>query len=370
MKRKIKNIYLSNYDRKLIEQWLQRQNTCPITGIKLKSKLLTPNYIAKSAMNENVEKFIKKVIKYVKLWLTDINLIEICSELINESLDLIKNGNNFKNYQKELYDLKFDILLNEKINEDKLFKNYFKLINEVNDINLKIVQLQKLENKLIKITNLKLNYYEELINLLIEYKKNDNLIKEIFTKYCELNNFISYSLIDSILDYLSNDDIKLEYLIIIFNISKFFSENYLLKKLITFKISNKMKQEFISFFRNLMKKIDFNKFETEFLQYPIIYKKISNLTLKSLIDFIKDYNELNKEKVIIYKELHNNTDDIKYLELIYELENNNKEIENQLLNEYLKLNLMDKYLNLYIKLNENKLDSNNIVLFKLTKLII
>ncbi|KAL9649333.1 hypothetical protein ABK040_014635 [Willaertia magna] len=352
------------YDRKTIEEWLQKQNTCPSTGIKLKSKTLTPNYIAKSAINENVEKFIKKVIKNVKLWTNNVNLFEICVEIINESLDLIKNNNSFKNYQKELYELKFNILLNEK-NEDKLFDNYIKLINELNDINFKILQLQKLENKLTKDTKLE-KFYEELLKLLIAHKKNDNLLKEMFTKYCKLSYFYDYFLINSILNYLNNDDIKLEYLIILFNNE--YRINDVLEKLIKIKISNKMKQEFISFFRNLMKKIDFNKFETEFLQYPIIYKKISNLTLKSLIDFIKDYKELNKEKVIIYKELYNNTNDIKYLEIIYELNENDKEIENQLLNEYLKLNSIDKYLNLYIKVNENKLDSNNIVLFKLLQI--
>ncbi|KAL9657184.1 hypothetical protein ABK040_011406 [Willaertia magna] len=337
------------YDRKLIELWLQRQNTCPSTGIKLKSKTLTPNYIAKSAMNENVEKFIKKVVKNVKLWLTDINLIEICSELINESLELIKNNNSFKNYQKELYELKFNILFNEK-NEDKLFDNYFKLINEIDDSNLKIVQLQKLENKLTKNTNLN-KFFEELLKLLIEYKKNDNLLKEIFTKYCKLNYYINDDLINSILDYLNNDDIKLEYLIILFNSNTKYNNDNLLQKLIKIKISNKMKQEFISFFRNLINKINFNNY---------YFNDLTNL-----INFIKDYNELNNEKIIIYTKLYYREGDIKYLELIYELNINDKEIENYLLSEYLRLNLLNKYLNLYIKINEDKMDSSNIVLFKL-----
>ncbi|KAL9653626.1 hypothetical protein ABK040_000543 [Willaertia magna] len=339
------------FERSSIEQWLKFNNTCPITRSTLNVKFFTPNFGLKSTIYEKVEKFIKKVIKHIKLWSNDNNLIDLCFELINESLDLIKNNNNFNNYQKELINLKFNILLNQKINESKLWESYIKLINELNEISLKILQLQKLENKLT--VNYLDKYYEKLLNLLIEYKKNDNLLKEVFTKYCKLNYVLSNKLIDSILDYLNNDDIKLEYLIILFNNNEKYDKDNLLQKLIKIKISNKMKQEFISFFRNLINKINYTS--------CFIFES----TLELLIDFIKDYNELKKEKIIIYKELYKNSNDIKYLELTYELNKNDKETELQLLNKYLELNLLDKYLNLYIKVNENKLDSSNIVLFKL-----
>ncbi|KAL9649334.1 hypothetical protein ABK040_014636 [Willaertia magna] len=345
------------FDRNSIEEWLKSKNTCPITRMELKVKSLTPNYSTKSTINEKVEKFIKKVIKHVKLWYNDVNLIEICSELINESLELIKNNINFNNYQKDLIELKFDILLNQKINESKLLDGYIKLIDELSDINLKIVQLQKLENKLVDRYYLH-KYYEKLLNLLIENKRNDTLLKEIFTKYCKLNYVIGNDFINSILDYINNDDIKLEYLIILINNNEKYDKDNLAEKLVKIKISNKMKQRFISFFRNLIDRINITDY---------IYNFISNSNLTNLIDYIKDYNELNKEKVIIYNKLYKNSNDIKYLEIIYELDNNDKEIEQQLLNKYLELNLLDKYLNLYIKVNENKLDSNNIVLFKLLK---
>ncbi|KAL9649329.1 hypothetical protein ABK040_014631 [Willaertia magna] len=339
------------YDRNSIEEWLKSKNTCPITRATLKSKTLARNVILKDTIDEKVNNFIKKVIKHIKMWSTDNNLIDLCLELINESLDLIKSEDSFKNCINELIELKFDILLNEKIDEDELLDGYIKLIDELSDINLKIVQLQKLENKLVDRYYLD-EYYEKLLKLLIEYKKNDNLLKEIFTKYCKLNYVISNDLIDSILNYLNNDDIKLEYLIILFNNNEIYDKDNLAEKLVKIKISNKMKQKFISFFRKLIEQIN------------ITTKYIKNSTLTNLIDYIKDYNDLNKEKIIIYNKLYKKNNDIKYLELQYELDNT-EEIEQQLLNEYLKLNLLDKYLNLYIKVNENKLDCSNIVLFKL-----
>ncbi|KAL9657192.1 hypothetical protein ABK040_011414 [Willaertia magna] len=333
------------YDRKEIEEWLQKQNTCPTTGIKLKSKTLTPNYIAKSAINENIEKFVKKVIKHVKKWSTDVNLFEICLELIKESLDLIKSLDSFKNYQNELNNLKFNILLNE-LNEDKLFNNYFNALNELQDLQFKLSKLQLLENKLINEKYLK-KYYNELLNLLIELnnKENDNLIIEMFTKYCKFNN-LDNNLIDDIFSHLEFDEVKLDYLIILFNESNY-NRNYLLQKLLNVEIDEN-NNKFIPFFKNLFKEINLNEID-----------------LEELIEFITDYkNELQDELIIIYKELYKNSNELKYLEIIYDLNMNDKEIETLLMNEYLNLNLMDKYLNLFIKTNENKLDSFNLMLLK------
>ncbi|KAL9657175.1 hypothetical protein ABK040_011397 [Willaertia magna] len=117
------------YDRKEIEEWLKSKNTCPSTGIKLKSKIIN-------------SKLYCKVTKNIKMWSVDVNLFEICLELINESLDLIKNDNNFKNYQDELNNLQFNILLNEK-NEDKLFNNYMKPLNELKDLQFKLFKFSK-----------------------------------------------------------------------------------------------------------------------------------------------------------------------------------------------------------------------------------
>ncbi|KAL9657177.1 hypothetical protein ABK040_011399 [Willaertia magna] len=333
------------YDRKTIEEWLKSKNTCPITRATLKSKSLARNVILKDTIDEKVNKFIKKVIKHVKMWSTDNNLIDLCSELINESLDLIKNDDSFKNCKNELIELKFNILLNE-LNEDKLFNNYMKALNELKDLEFKLIKLKLLENKLISDKYLQ-KYYEELLNLLIQLQNNDNnnLIIEIFTKYCKLNN-LNNNLIDKLFNNLEADEFKLDILFILFNESNY-NRNNLLQKLFNINI-NENNNKFITFFKNLFKEINLN--ETD---------------LNELIEFIEDYkNDLQNELIIIYKELYKKNNEIKYLEIIYDLNNENKETEQQLLNEYLKLNLMDKYYNLFIKTNENKLDSFNLMLLK------
>ncbi|KAL9650355.1 hypothetical protein ABK040_016422, partial [Willaertia magna] len=278
------------------------------------------------------------------MWCNDVNLIEICSKLINESLDLIKKDENFeKIYKMDLFNLKFKILLNE-LNEDKLFENYMKIVNELQDLELKFIKLKELENKL---TNKKYlqQYYCELLNLLIELNNCDNkdFLKEVFTKYCKLNN-IDNNLIDKIFNNL-NDEVVLNFVTILFNESDY-NRNNLLQILLNIKIIN---NKFIPFFKNLFKEINLNK-----------------INLNELIEFIKNYqNDLQDELIIIYKELYKNSSDIKYLEVIYDLNVNNKEFEILLLNEYLKLNLIDKYFNLFIKINDNKFDSFNIMLLKL-----
>ncbi|KAL9657530.1 hypothetical protein ABK040_000958 [Willaertia magna] len=201
------------YERKSIEEWFKYRNTCPSTGLQLKSRTLTNNYVLKSATQEKIVKFIKKVIHNVFIWYNNDNLITTCHSLLNESLDLIKNNSDCKDLQNELYNLKFDLFL-------------------------KLLKVQQEEDQIL----------------------------------------------------------------------------------------------------------------TLFLK---------------ILDFIYEFYELNDEKLIIYKQLYFKTNNIKYLEQIYNLNKNDKQIENQLLNEYLKLNILDKYLDLYIKINENKLDHFNIILFKL-----
>ncbi|KAL9653614.1 hypothetical protein ABK040_000531 [Willaertia magna] len=334
------------FDKNSIEEWLKSKNTCPITRIELKSKNLILNHTLRSSINENIEKFIKKVIVKVKLWSNDINLFEICEELIDESLDLIKNDNNFKNYKMDLINLKFTIVLNQNCEEQILFDKYFKLINELKDLDFKFLQLLKLENKLVNVNNLQ-KYFIELLNLIIELKKENNLLKETFTKYCKLNN-IDYELIEKVLNYLNNDEIKFEYLIILFNQTNY-NRNILLEKVMNIKLIDKNSEEFTIFFKNLFKQIN-----------------LTNVNLLELITFIENnLNNLQEEKYTIYKELYKKTSELKYLELIYELNKNDKEIENKLLNEYLKLNIMDKYLNLYITNNENNLNPFNTLLLKL-----
>ncbi|KAL9657193.1 hypothetical protein ABK040_011415 [Willaertia magna] len=336
------------FERSSIEEWLKSKNTCPITRIELKIKLLTPNFGLKSTINENIEKFIKKIIKHVTIWSNDINLIDLISELINESLDLIKNTINFNNLQNELKLLKFNILLNnQNMEEQVLFDKYIKLIKELPNLNDKIIQLQKLENKLTSEVFLQ-QYYYELLQLLIELKNdsnNTNLLIEVFTKYCKLNN-VDNNLVSKILDCIQDNEMKLNCIILLVNNTNY-SRTLLLQQLLKIKI-DKFNKEFINFFKDLLKEVNLN----------------DEINLNNLINFIENCNELKDERVIIYKNLYKNNNDIKYLELQYELDKNNKDIELQLLDEYLKLNLMDKYLNLYIKLNEDKLDPFNITFLK------
>ncbi|KAL9646355.1 hypothetical protein ABK040_014507 [Willaertia magna] len=336
------------FERSSIEEWLKSKNTCPITRKKLKVKVPTPNFGLRLTINENIEKYIKKLIKHVKLWTNDINLIDLCSELINESLDLIKNNNNFNNLQNELKLLKFDILLNQNMEEQVLFDKYIKLIKKLlPNLNDKILQLQKLENKLSSEPVLQ-QYYYELLQLLIELtndSNNTNLLIEVFTKYCKLNN-VDNNLVSKILVCIQDNEMKLNCIILLFNNTNY-SRTLLLQQLLNIKI-DKFNEEFINFFKDLLKEVNLN----------------DEINLNNLINFIENCNELKDERVIIYKNLYKNNNDIKYLELQYELDKNNKDIELQLLDEYLKLNLIDKYLNLYIKLNEDKLDSFNITFLK------
>ncbi|KAL9657189.1 hypothetical protein ABK040_011411 [Willaertia magna] len=128
---------------------------------------------------------------------------------------------------------------------------------------------------------------------------------------------------------------KLDCLISLYNYSDY-NRNSLINELIYIKLTN-INNEFITFFKNLFKEINLTEIE-----------------LYDLINFIEENKELNdetkEEKIIVYKEIYKNTNDIEDLESLYELNENNKDIEQQLLSEYLKLNLLEKYLNLYIKL--------------------
>ncbi|KAL9649323.1 hypothetical protein ABK040_014625 [Willaertia magna] len=316
------------FERFSIEEWLKSNNTCPITRMKIKTKLILPNINAKSAINENIEIFIKKVIKNCKIWSNDNNLIDICVELINESLELIKDRNDFKNLEKELQNLKLNILLKEQ-NEQKLFNNYILFINTVSNLNFKIELFQKLENKLTK-ENILQKYYTKLINLLIEYKNNDNLLKEIFIKYCKINR-IDNLLINKLYIYLeNNDNLILEYLIILFNDTNY-DKNYILQILIDLNIEYNNNNEFQNFITNEI--VDKNKLIYLFKNL-IVEDNLNNINLKILFNLIKNCNELNNELQIIINKLLETVNDSTFLKKVFKLhlqklnnENDNQNIE-------------------------------------------
>ncbi|KAL9657198.1 hypothetical protein ABK040_011420 [Willaertia magna] len=288
------------FERSSIEEWLKSNNTCPITRKKIKTTLILPNINAKSAISENIEIFIKKVIKNVNIWSSDVNLIDICLELINYSLDLIKNENNFKIFEKEMQKLQFNILLKEQ-NEDKLFNNYILFINTVYDLNYKIELLKKLQNKLTK-ENLLQKYYIELINLLIESKNNENLLNKIFINYCKINN-IDNIIINKLFNYLENkDNIILEYLIILFNDTNY-SKNIILQHLVNLNIEYN-KNEFQNFITDEI--VDKNKLIYLF-KHLIKEDNLKNINLKILFNLIKNYynyvNIINIETPLNVKKL-------------------------------------------------------------------
>ncbi|KAL9657188.1 hypothetical protein ABK040_011410 [Willaertia magna] len=334
------------YDRKTIEEWLKSKNTCPITRATLKTKSLARNVILKDTIDEKVNKFIKKVIKHIKMWSTDNNLIDLCLELISESLELIKSDDSFKNCKNELIELKFNILLNE-LNEDKLFNNYMKALNELKDLQFKLIKLKLLENKLINDKYLQ-KYYNKLMTLLIQLKNND-LIFETFTKYCKLSN-LDDNLIDKILNYLETDEFKLDILIILFNESDY-NRNNICKKLLNFEI-NINNNKFIPFIKQLIKEINLKEF---FL-----------FNLETFVTYIYKFkNKIKEELIFIFENEYKNSNNIIYLEMLYIFFENDKNIELQLLNEYKKLNLLDKFIELYTKTNENKLDIFNLMLLQI-----
>ncbi|KAL9653620.1 hypothetical protein ABK040_000537 [Willaertia magna] len=222
------------------------------------------------------------------------------------------------------------------------------IINELNDSKLKLLKLKQLESKL-TVKYYKLKLYEEILNLLIE-SNNNNLMNETFLKYCKLNTQKFKKFVPII-----NTLFKRKQQPLVTNQPESKEDQkapqtlfYYKKKSDTLKGDTLIykEQEFISFFKKIFYKV-----------------KLTYLELKEIINLIIDYKELNDEKVFIYTELYKNSNNINFLELAYELKNN-KDIENYLLNEYLNLNLIDKYFNLYIKINGNKLDSFNIAILK------
>ncbi|KAL9657201.1 hypothetical protein ABK040_011423 [Willaertia magna] len=311
------------FERDSIEEWLKSNNTCPITRKKIKTTLILPNINAKSTINENIEIFIKKVIKNCKIWSNDNNLIDICLELINYSLELIKNNNNFKNLKKEMQKLQFKIIFKEQ-NEDKLFNNYILFINKVTNLNYKIELFQKLENKLTK-ENLLQKYYTEIINLLIEYKNNDKLLNEVFIKYCKIN-YIDNLLINKLFNYLeNNDNLILDYLIILFKDTNY-SRNIILQILIDLNIEYNNNNEFQNFITN--KIVDKTKLIYLFKNL-IVEDNLININLKILFNLIKNCNELDDELQIIINKLPEITNDLIFLKKVFKfhLQKSNQTIE-------------------------------------------
>ncbi|KAL9654963.1 hypothetical protein ABK040_008752 [Willaertia magna] len=322
------------YDRQSIEKWLTSNSTCPLSGKKLINKTITPNYFLKSFINEIIVKYIKQMVECIKVWYLQENLNEICLEIVNECLVLDVD----KNLQDELLILKSEIILQNK-DEDLLFKEYTELINSIKDVNSKLLYLQKVESKLSK-EYLLLKYYVTMLDLLI-FTKNYNFLEEIFIKFVTLNDNINYQVINKVLNVV-DDNYIINFLHILLDNTNY--DRYQLLNIIfsiktIYNIIN-----FINFFKKLFKEINLTLLDKNNLQ------KLSILA--------ENYNELKEEQKLIYLQLITITDDITYIEKIYNLNKEDKEIEKLLMNKYLEKEMLDSFLILYIKTNPTKLDNS------------
>ncbi|KAL9645444.1 hypothetical protein ABK040_002642 [Willaertia magna] len=290
------------FEKQFIEQWLKNNYICPKTKKILKSKNFIPCIDLKSIIDKKIKKFINNVIVNVKIWQNDGDLINICKDLIDYSIGLILKDENCKDLLEELQILKCDnLLLLQNISEDLFFNEYNKIVKSIKDNKVKLLQLNKIQNKI----NNKLilqEYCNEVLNILFKIKEND------FKKDEYLNN--------------------------------------ILEKLINIDLIEQNKNIFINVIKNLFKE-----------------NNLTNINLQNLLQVIKNYPELAEETNTIYLQLYKNNNDIIYLEKVYELNTKNKEIEQQLLNSYLEQGLNDKYIDLYIKIN--KTNPFNVMIFKL-----
>ncbi|KAL9646010.1 hypothetical protein ABK040_000450 [Willaertia magna] len=338
-----------SFERDAILKWFLKCDICPITKIKLKSKdLIINNHLNVKNRIENYLNYF--VIKNVREWIENEELFDVCKDLINDSLQLILNNENFKELEKELFIFKFEILFLQKdLTEEQFYENYLNCMKEINDIHFKLLHFFKIEEKLTN-ENILNRYYNDLLNLLIFLNNKDynDLQKDIFIKYCKLNK-LNLQFITNILNSIEDDKLLLEYYSILNETN--YDKYDLLNKIINLpKIEDEIL--FISIIKNMLKEINLN-FVTDKLK---------------LLRKIEIYNDLKDEIKFIYLQLYHENNDITYLEKVYNLDNNDKEIGEKLLNKYLELQLLDKFMNFYLKLNSSKLDPLNLMFMNLLKI--
>ncbi|KAL9653551.1 hypothetical protein ABK040_000471 [Willaertia magna] len=248
------------FEKKFIEEWLKKYDTCPTTGIRLEFKKIISNYTLRSIINKKIKKFILNVIENVKLWKRDEYLFGMCISLLDECLELIIDNDTVKELQKDLLILKSDVLLEQKnINENILFEDFLLIINQLDDINLKTLQLIKL---------------------------GDILIKKL-----------DYNLIDKVLNTFKEAKYILEFISILIKI-KDYNKNNLLKRLVNVEMNGTNKDEIINLFNTIFKKI----------------KNYDKIDLECLLQKIKKVEELTEIIEIIYSKLYNKKKELKYLE--------------------------------------------------------
>ncbi|KAL9653589.1 hypothetical protein ABK040_000508 [Willaertia magna] len=320
------------YERTSIEKWLESGNdTCPVSGKTLHSKKVFPILHFKQSINNTISHFIDNVKLHVKEWQMDNNLLKICEELIEESLQLI-DKENYKYSYEELKSLQFTILMNRinvnLISEQELLNQVLKFIEKLNNYFIKIDQLKRIEKKL-NDKFIKSKFYRELLNLYLQpYLENLNLndnttiveldidckeLERIFLNYLEntYNYELDNDLINNTLKFIKKEN-RFEYFDLLYK------NNYNLKNL---------------------------------LQLMVDHLFIINLENKNL--FLNMLNEiLNEDNELTENEINN----LSILTQLYKECFENEKFCKLLMEECSKLHIYDKYLFFYMKFNSDSID--------------
>ncbi|KAL9644930.1 hypothetical protein ABK040_004424 [Willaertia magna] len=338
------------YDRESIEQWFQTNNTCPLTGKKLIDKKLVSVFYLKKIIDEGIKNFILKIKENIKIWLNEESLLNVCEELVEEVLTIVKDRKLLlENSNMDLIDLQFDILITKfkvkKMSQLDLMKSCQELIKKIKDPLQSITKLKDIEQYITEYEPSCI-FYELIINLVILNIKltktiMDNEILIYFERYSKKGYYyMNIDFIKNCLQHLQLD--KRIYLFKLIMDMPFLTNQNLLLLLIDFDFEITI--QYKSIFIQIIKKVS-NEFN--FLHEYNILK---------LLTKIENIKELNKESCELNMKLFNDTGDVYYLEKAYLFDNTNIEIINILLEYYKNKNMFDKLLNLYIKTKHVELD--------------
>ncbi|KAL9653563.1 hypothetical protein ABK040_000483 [Willaertia magna] len=319
------------YERTSIEKWLESGNdTCPVSGKILHSKKVFPILHFKQSINNTISHFIDNVKLHVKEWQMDNNLLKICEELIEESLQLI-DKENYKYSYEELKSLQFTILMNRinvnLISEQELLNQVLKFIEKLNNYFIKIDQLKRIEKKL-NDKFIKSKFYRELLNLYLQ-------------PYLENLNNLNTTIVELDIDCKELERIFLNYLENTYNYEL---DNDLINNTLKF-----IKKENRFEYFDLLYKNNYNL--KNLLQLMVDHLFIINLENKNL--FLNMLNEiLNEDNELTENEINN----LSILTQLYKECFENEKFCKLLMEECSKLHIYDKYLFFYMKFNSDSID--------------
>ncbi|KAL9648313.1 hypothetical protein ABK040_012540 [Willaertia magna] len=284
---------------------------------------LSPNYVP---LSNFIERYIRTLKEFFAKW--------------------TNNNINFKDHSFELFVFRWAIRkFNSKVKEQLNTSIYFEMPKEFTGSIQNFLQLAQMLTLQLK-------------NGPLTDKKTE-FIKKLFFKYCLLDIGLKFTnentehevitLLFSSMLSCGFGDVCLECLRFMFDNNFNWSATVYFEKLISVKQFDK-KHLFIELFKELFKKINLNT--------------ISRVKGINDLKFLHNILELREELIMIKRELFKQTKNISYFEELYELDMENKEVEGELLYLYSYFDLMEKYCNLYVKRNANKLDSLHLALFQ------